>query len=116
MKSQSSTPWISGLTPTDFSVLGVRLAPIKKRVIVIPALAKFTSESKILGMINVGAYVRNAAAPMKRKMNHGIATFAFASESALRYRNANNRAIGAIHNARASLTVVAVARASAPYA
>lgn len=90
--------------------------PIKKSVNVIPAFAKLTSESKRLGGTSAGAYVLTIVASKKRRMNHGIAIFALAPPSLRRYIIIKNSATGAIHNARASFTVVAISSASCPYA
>ena len=107
-------PSRNGRTPTFLSISSERLMPIRNSVTVKPAFARFTRASKTLGWMMTGANVRIAAAATNRKMNQGIAIFAFASFS--RNATANAIASGAIHNARASFTVAAIASAAAPYA
>jgi hypothetical protein len=55
MTSHNIKPCINGLMPTALSVARERLVPIRNKVTVIPALARFTRESKMLGIIQVGA-------------------------------------------------------------
>src|SRR5690606_13937009 len=90
--THNSSPWINGRLPISLSVRGVRLTPIRKSVTVIPAFARFTSESKMLGRTIGGAKVRIAAAPINKKMNHGIADPFPVSFSSDLYSHANRRA------------------------
>src|SRR5258706_12511511 len=84
MTIHSKMPWISGIAPTLLRVVRERLAPIRNSVTIIPALARPTSESKMLGSTMVGAYDRTAVASRKRKLNQGTAILARSPPSFLR--------------------------------
>lgn len=110
MTIQSSIASNSGFTPTCFTVLSDRLAPMKKRVSTNPFFASQTSESLTEWLRP--QYVLITIARIKRNINQGMDILLVLS----RKMNIVTNASGIIHNARVSLIRVANFSASGPYA
>ena len=114
MTTHRSMPWISGLMPTAFNTSREREAPIKKRVMVSVLRANSLMDAPITAPVSVvsSTYVLKIMARMKKKINQGML---MRCPLLLKIKEVKS-AIGIIQSARVSLIVVAIRRASSPYA
>src|SRR5580693_5237822 len=105
---QRVTPWRRGRIPTCFRVFLFRPVPIRNSVTVRPILPRWLRVAK--AGLNVGSNVFASAARQNSRMNQGHWMRALLLRA---IAVATDR--GTIHSARANLTVVPIARATAPY-
>ena len=111
MITQSNMPRIKGLMPTARMVSIDSDAPMKNIVNVRKRLAMPDMMVPTCGTLSRTNVFRSIAM-MKYRMNHGIVNLL----SLLLKMNDVTSAKGMIHNALVSLIVVAICRASSPYA